>query len=570
MRNSNAAEAYRKLSHRIFSLANRGVLRIDFMCNVLKMLSDFSECDAVELRMVERDKYYRSEFLPALQAPFHFEIHSVMQDNEDSVTYSSPKDSDLERLCRDVVQGRLKPSKSHVTRNGSFWTNDTESPITLTSMSNKRSYILTLRGHYRSVALVPFVIEERNSGLLLFKSKRRGFFDRRIVEFYEGVAQTIGVAILDRRAQVALRERVKELTCLYGIAQLVAQPETSIEKIMMGIVELLPPAWLYPEIASARIILDDCSYTSSGFQEGCQHRQVADIIVDEEIRGTVEVTYTKVKPELDEGPFLQEERSLIDTVAQEIALVVERKRAEAESLKLQDQLRHADRLATIGQLAAGVAHELNEPLGNILGFAQLIEKDPGLTEQIRRDVERIERASLHAREVIRKLMTFARQTPPEKRKVNINRLVAEGLSFIESRCAKEGIELERFISSDVPEIAGDQSQLHQVLVNLVVNAIQAMPEGGKLTIRTKGDNSFVTLIIEDTGTGMTEEVKRQIFVPFFTTKEVGQGTGLGLAVVHGIVNSHGGGIDVESEIGKGTRFEVRLPVGDPHDFTKGE
>jgi two-component system NtrC family sensor kinase len=565
----NLAEEYRTLSHRVFSLAHRGVLRIDFMHKVLKMLSAFSECDAVELRMVERDKYYRCEFLPALQTPFYFEIHPGTRVDEGSIAYGSPKDSDLERLCRDVIQDRMKPSTSHVTKNGSFWTGDTENPVRLTSMSNERSHIYTLRGDYRSVALIPFEIEQGNSGLLLFKSKKRGFFDQDTTEFYEGVAQTIGVALVDRRAQVALRERVKELTCLYGIAKLVAQPDMTIEKIMQGIVEILPPAWLYPDVAAARILFDGRSYTSSGFQDGC-HRQVSDIMVDEAKRGTIEVRYSEEKPELDEGPFLREERNLIDTVAREIAHVVERKRAEAESVKLQEQLRHADRLATIGQLAAGVAHELNEPLGNILGFAQLIDKDPGLTEQIQHDVKRIEKASLHAREVIRKLMTFARQTPPEKGRVNINRLVAEGLSFLESRCAKEGVTLERFLSSDVPEITGDQSQLHQVLVNLVVNAIQAMPEGGKLTIRTQRANCCVILIIEDTGTGMTEDVMRQIFVPFFTTKEVGQGTGLGLAVVHGIVNSHGGEINVESKIGQGTRFEVRLPVGNPQDVMKGK
>jgi len=161
-------------------------------------------------------------------------------------------------------------------------------------------------------------------------------------------------------------------------------------------------------------------------------------------------------------------------------------------------------------------------------------------------------------------------TNPKKGKGNINRLVVEGLSFLESRCAKEGVELERSLSSDVPEITGDQSQLHQVLVNLVVNAIQAMPDGGKLAIRTKPAGSYITLIVEDTGTGMTEEVMKQIFVPFFTTKEVGQGTGLGLAVVHGIVTSHEGTINVESKIGHGTRFEVRLPVGEPQSLRKGD
>ncbi|UCE18702.1 MAG: GAF domain-containing protein [Gemmatimonadota bacterium] len=562
-------EDYRTLSHRIFSLANRGVLRIDFMRKVLKMLFTFTECDAVELRLKERDTYYRCEFTDDPKASFHFEILPTMRDNKGKIIYRSHEDSDLERLCTDVIQGRIHPSVSLCTKSGSFWTGDAEHPVTLALTNDEQERIYNLGEHYRSLALIPFVIEEENIGLLQLNSKKKDFFSQDDIELYEGVAQTLGVALLDRRAQVALRERVKELTCLYGIAQLVAQPDMTIEKIMQGIVEILPPAWLYPDAAAARILFDGHSYTSSGFQQGC-HRQLSDIMVDEEKRGTIEVTYSEEKPELDEGPFLREERNLLDTVAKEIGFVVIRKRAETESTKLQEQLRHADRLATIGQLAAGVAHELNEPLGNILGFAQLIGKDAQLAEQIRHDIERIEKASLHAREVIKKLMTFARQTPPQKGTVNVNRLVAEGLSFIESRCAKEGVELERILSPVVQEIKGDQSQLHQVLVNLVVNAIQAMPEGGKLTIRTTQTESSVVLIVEDTGSGMTEDVMRQIFVPFFTTKDVGQGTGLGLAVVHGIVTSHEGTINVESKVGHGTRFEVRLPVGEPHDYRKGD
>jgi len=157
-------------------------------------------------------------------------------------------------------------------------------------------------------------------------------------------------------------------------------------------------------------------------------------------------------------------------------------------------------------------------------------------------------------------MLFSRQKKPEKSNVNLNNLVNEGLYFLESRCAKEGIELVRSLNTDIPEIIADPSQLHQVLVNLIVNSLQAMPEGGVLTIRTNFSKSYVSLIIEDTGTGMSDEVKKQMFIPFFTTKDVGQGTGIGLSVVHGIVTSHGGSIIVESNINKGTLFEVQLPI----------
>jgi signal transduction histidine kinase len=217
-------------------------------------------------------------------------------------------------------------------------------------------------------------------------------------------------------------------------------------------------------------------------------------------------------------------------------------------------------LATIGQLAAGVAHELNEPLGNILGFAQLAKKCPGLPNQAEQDIGKILSASLNAREVIKKMLVFARQIPPQKKEVHLNQVVEEGLSFLESRCAREGIEMVRSLHPDLPEISADPVQLNQVLVNLVLNALQAMPTGGRLTVKTQMGRDHISLIVEDTGIGMSKKVMKQIFTPFFTTKDVGQGTGLGLPVVHGIITSHGGSIQVESKVGGGTRFEIQLPV----------
>jgi len=369
---------------------------------------------------------------------------------------------------------------------------------------------------------------------------------------------------LSYSAKAALTERVKELTCLYGIAQIAGQPDMLLEEIIQGIVELLPPAWQYPETAFARIVLDGISYTTQGFRE-CRQKQTAEIIVGGVPRGVVELVYVEKKPDLDEGPFLKEERNLIDAVARQVALVIERRQAEEDKLKLHNQLLHADRLATIGMLAAGVAHELNEPLGNILGFAQLAKKCPGLPDSAEHDIGKIEAASLHAREIIQKLLVFARQAPAEKTHVNLNQVVEDGLYFFEARCAKEGIELVHLLSADLPEITADPAQLNQLLVNLVVNALQSMPGAGRITVQTRFCDHKVYLIVEDTGTGMSKEVLDKIFIPFFTTKDVGHGTGLGLPVVYGIVTAHGGSINVKSEPGCGARFEIQLPVAQPED-----
>jgi len=357
----------------------------------------------------------------------------------------------------------------------------------------------------------------------------------------------------------ALHERVKELSCLYCINQILETYGGSPHEVFRQIVELIPPAWQYPEVASARIVLDGRQYETPGFREGHQ-RQAADVILGGKSRGIVEVVYSEEKLPSDDSPFLKEEQNLLNAIARQIAFIVERQQAEEERAQLQKQLMHADRLATIGQLAAGVAHELNEPLSSIIGFAQLVQRNPRLPEETVPDIQRIVTASLHAREIIKKLLLFARQAPTFKGHTNLNSIVSEALGLFEHRFENEGIEVACTFCPRVPEMTADAGQLTQVLVNLIANAIQAMPEGGKLNVITDVQDGYVVCTVEDTGVGMTEEVLDRLFVPFFTTKDVNQGTGLGLPVVHGIVTSHGGTIEVKSKPGKGTKFAVRLPI----------
>ncbi|UCE26688.1 MAG: PAS domain-containing sensor histidine kinase [Candidatus Coatesbacteria bacterium] len=456
-------------------------------------------------------------------------------------------DSEVEKLCGNIVLRRFDPDEPRLTKNGSFWTGDAY------SLFDKDA------NGYKSLAIIPFIINEENIGLLQLKSLVKEFFSKDDLEFYEGIAQSIGTAVDDRRAQFKLRERVKEMTCLYGIAKIASQETLSTGQILKKIVDLFPPAMQYPEITEGRIVLYGVPYTTEGFEES-PYKLSADITVNGVICGVAEVFYREEKMSYEAGLFLQEEQSLIDGVARQVGLIIENRLAEEERATLQGQLRHADRLATIGQLAAGVAHEINEPLGAILGFAQFIGKTEGLPRQVEEDAGKIVNASLHVREIVKKLLIFASQMPTKKSAVNLNKIIEEGLLFLESRCAKEDIELVRSLSSDIPDIVADPGQLNQILVNLVVNAIQSMPDGGTLTISTGVEDECVFMAVEDTGIGMPDEVRNRIFLPFYTTKDVGHGTGLGLPVVHGIVTSHGGTITVKTELGKGSRFKVRLPI----------
>ena len=364
--------------------------------------------------------------------------------------------------------------------------------------------------------------------------------------------------LLNERNQ--LIERNKELTCLYSMAKIVGQNKP-LPQMLESIAAIIPPAFQYPAITTATIRLDQHSY--GGRDMALSGPTLTENLAIQKIhRGNIKVSYLPPKngPKTSKTPFLDEEHALMRTIAQHLSLAIEKKEALDIKAEIENQLRHADRLAKIGQLTAGVAHELNEPLGNILGFAQLSSKATDLPEQVYSDLDNIVKASLHAREVIKKLMFFSRQAPPRETQVNLNRLVEDGIYLFESRCAKNGIIVTKKLCQDLPAIKADLSQLQQVFTNLVVNALQAMPEDGKLSIETSWDEHHVYLLVQDSGIGMTQETIKQIFLPFFTTKDIKQGTGLGLSVVHGIVESHGGSIDVESRIGHGARFQIKFPL----------
>ncbi|MDI3503905.1 MAG: two-component system, NtrC family, sensor kinase [Candidatus Cloacimonadota bacterium] len=351
----------------------------------------------------------------------------------------------------------------------------------------------------------------------------------------------------------ALRERIKELTCLYKIADLASRAELSFAEFMEEVIKIIPRSMQYPSATGCLICIDQVDYSSPNLEKSEEYIS-APITVNNLERGFIQVFYQEAAG----VSFLPEEEQLLKGVAQQLALVMERKGVEENNAKLQEQLRHADRLATIGLLSSGIAHEINEPLSAILGFGQLLDTEYELPQAAKKDLQKIIAAALHAREVVRKLMLFSRQVPPKMVAVNLNKLIMEGFYFLENRCAKQGVNIVRDLQEDLPEIIADPSQIHQVLVNLSVNAIQAMPKGGTLTIRTRHQDDTIEWQISDTGIGMDKDLQQKIFMPFFTTKDVDQGTGLGLPVVHGIISAHHGSISLESEPGVGTTFKIYL------------
>jgi PAS domain S-box-containing protein len=230
-----------------------------------------------------------------------------------------------------------------------------------------------------------------------------------------------------------------------------------------------------------------------------------------------------------------------------------------ERKRLEIQLRRAERLAELGTLASGMAHEIGTPMNVILGRAEyLLQRtaDEGMKKGLATIVTQVERIT----KVMNQLLTFARRKPLERRAVDLGEIVDDSLEMFEERIAHSRITIDKTIESSLPPVRADRDQLIQVLINLVMNSIHAMPEGGQLRLSLARENSRVRLGVSDTGHGMPEEVRTKVFDPFFTTKDFGKGTGLGLTVVKGIIEEHGGTIAVESAVDKGTTFWIRLPL----------
>jgi len=232
--------------------------------------------------------------------------------------------------------------------------------------------------------------------------------------------------------------------------------------------------------------------------------------------------------------------------------------------KAQQQLIQAAKMSSIGQLSAAIAHELNNPLAGMLIYTRLtkekIAKGTIDREKLQSNLEKIESAIEYCNNIIQGLLDFARQTEPLLRPVTVGRAIDKAMSLAGHQIKMKTIDVSREDTPSQSLVVADFNQLVQVIINLIVNAIQAMKEGGKLTIKTSQDDSWVRINIADTGQGILSENMDKLFTPFFTTKEDVKGVGLGLAVSYGIIERHGGRIEVQSEVGKGSTFIIVLPV----------
>ncbi|MFQ5842520.1 MAG: PAS domain S-box protein, partial [Thermodesulfobacteriota bacterium] len=227
------------------------------------------------------------------------------------------------------------------------------------------------------------------------------------------------------------------------------------------------------------------------------------------------------------------------------------------------QLVNSEKMASLGKLAAGIAHEINNPMGGILIYSSLLMEALEGKDSRRQDLEKIVHEATRCKEIVKSLLEFSRQTGPKMEPTDINKAITDDLFFLENQALFHNIKIVKNLEPQLPRVLGNPSQVKQVFMNIIVNAAEAMHGGGTLTITTglSGDKKEIWIEFADTGEGIPEENLSKIFDPFFTTKEVGKGTGLGLSTSYGIIDGHGGRIVVKSQVGKGTTFRIELPAG---------
>ena len=512
--------------------------------------------------------------------------------------------------CLDDLTGVEKraPAGAQRSSRGSLWINDLQagdSPCPCATLG------------FRSVALVQLKLHGGVAGVIQLHHHQPGHFSPVLIERLEGVARSIGIGLERRWAEADLRRanrelesrvaqrttelahinqelrqeiqvrtqaethlesrsvelqvRLKELHCLYELSNLFEEHEGRVEVLGQRAIDLVPGGFSHPERTWGRLRLDDRAFCSADFQEGPACLTAA-ITINGEARGTLEVFADE---ESDAPAFLTEEQELVKSIADLIQGLVDHVEVEADNRRVEQALLQSQKLEALGTLAGGIAHDFNNALTPIIALADLSLMKLGDESPLRRHIELIKVSGNRAKDLVDQILLFSRKQPPHLQSLDLRPPLREVLRLIRATLPTT-IEIQEELHLEEGLVLGDPTQIHQIVMNLCTNAYHAMQEGGgTLTVRLlpcrldDGDalcslglapGHYAQIEVADTGKGMSPELQARIFEPFFTTKGVGKGTGMGLAVVHGIVTSYHGHISVYSEPGQGTTFRIYLPI----------
>jgi PAS domain S-box-containing protein len=483
-------------------------------------------------------------------------------------------------------------------------------------------------------------------------------------------------------------ERIKELNCLFEISRLLERRGLTLKEILKGIVELIPPAWQHPEITCARIITEGQEFSTSNFEE-TKWALTQKIIVDEKAVGAIAAYYLEELPQSDEGPFLKEERALINTIAERIGRIIERNKAQTALVESEKRFRNLvehsltgvsiiqngkvvyqnpeqerllgpvprpikftdtdsihpddiakvdafyqristeklpiaamefrfyppgekanrvnmkwvhcqasqiefqgkdavmvnmmditktkelehlliiqDKMASLGRVAAGIAHEIRNPLSGINIYLNTIRKlhhQEGSEEKVDQILKHLQSASNKIESVIRRVMDFAKPSEPQLTLIDINEPITDALNLTAVTMGKSGIKIEKCLTPDLQRLYADKHLIEELVLNLLNNAAEAMKTmgaGKKIVVASFAEADHIVIRVSDSGPGVPLEISDKILDPYFTTNQ--EGTGIGLSLCHRIITDHGGSLTVsDSEFG-GAEFQVKIPIRKPN------
>jgi PAS domain S-box-containing protein len=548
-----------RIARDVLNLLNHSENTVDTIHAILQLIKKSTGFEAVGIRLREGDDfpYYQTSGFPE-----HFvqmENSLCARDEAGEVVRDIQGNPALECMCGNILCSRTNPQFPFFTEGGSFWSNCTTDMLASTTEEDRQARTrdrCNAEG-YESVALVPLRVSNEIIGLLQLNDHRRDLFSLEMIRFLEGLGASIGIALRRKQTEEALRKSEEKFRSVFedsGIAMALGDSNGRYVQINKTMTEIFG----YSQEELLSMSTSDITYPGDTTPSSDVARQ---LWTSEGDAFSIEKRYIHKDGHVISGittisPVRNHNGETLYLLGQ-MQDITERKHMEQE-------LVHLERLRAVGELSAGVSHNLNNILTNVLGPAQLLKRKTDDPELLR-EVDDIVTSAVRARDLIHELHLSVRTQEEESlTPVPVDQVVQQAVQTARPRWKDEpesrGIAIDVVTRwGDVPLIQGTEAGLHGILTNFIFNAVDAMPEGGTITIETQHTENHVEIVFSDAGSGMNEETKRRIFEPFFTTK-MDLGTGLGLSTVYRTVTNWGGTIEVDSTSGEGTTFTLRFPV----------